>query len=179
MTDRSLSSTNLTCSQDCHTSTLVSNPPQRTTRSLCWLDTTYRRSPRQCFLSSSEPAEWGSVFCHLLPWCYMLGAPRLAPGADSLMCCTVKQQPGRRWPTCRRMLSMLLAFFTAVAFCFLLDPIPVSGRQQLSVASNGRRLFCYLFPDHWKWQRTSLRDGGTPSHVNVCTAAACSGVIWL
>lgn len=36
------------------------------------------------------------------------------------MCCTVKQQPGRRWPTCRRILSMLLAFFTALAFCFLL-----------------------------------------------------------
>lgn len=120
MTDRSLSSTNLTCSRDYHTSTLVSNLPQHTTHSLCWLDTTHRRLPHQCFLSSSEPAEHGWVFCHLLPWCEVLDAPRLALGAESLMCCTVKQQLGRRWPTWRRMLSMLLAFFTALAFCFLL-----------------------------------------------------------
>lgn len=48
VTDRSLRSTNLTYSQDCHTSTLVSNPPQHTTPSLCWLDTMHRRLPRQC-----------------------------------------------------------------------------------------------------------------------------------
>lgn len=61
------SSTKQICIWDCHTSTSVSNLPQHTRHSLCWLDTAHRRSP--CFLSDCEAANQGSVFCHLLSCC--------------------------------------------------------------------------------------------------------------
>lgn len=90
------SSTNLICIWDCHTSTLVSNLPQHTRHSLCWLDTVHRRSP--CFLNDWACKSGISVLPPPLP---ALGDRYLKVflGAKSLMCCTVKKQSGMSWPT--------------------------------------------------------------------------------
>lgn len=47
----------------------------------------------------TEPANQGSVFCHLLSQRSVIDTLKVFLGAKSLMCCTVKKQSGMSWPT--------------------------------------------------------------------------------
>lgn len=106
------SSTNLICIWDCHTSTLVSNLPQHTRHSLCWLDTVHRRSP--CFLNDWACKSGISVLPPPLPALgdrYPEGVSR-SQKPDVLYCQkTVRDELAN---TCTRLLSMLSAFFDAL-----------------------------------------------------------------
>lgn len=105
------SSTNLICIWDCHTSTLVSNLPQHTRHSLCWLDTAQITLLFE-WLWAYKPGI--SVLPPPLPALgdrYPEGVSR-SQKPDVLYCQkTVRDKLAN---TCTRMPSMLSAFFDAL-----------------------------------------------------------------